>query len=924
MVDLHRHDEYSTFDGFGKAKELAKIAKQLGHTSLGITNHGNTNGLIQHYFGCMEEGIKPIMGIETYFLPKYKEQTRGFHLCLFVKNLEGYGNLNKMLWDAEQKNQKYYNTIVTFEQLKKYSKGLICSSACVAGYLSQCLIKGNVKTAKKAALKFKEIFGDDFYIEIQPYKIDEEKTQESVNVKLFELAEELEIKCILTSDSHYGSKEDFPTYLKMHEIAKHDTKWVTDTYGDRYMPTEIELRDRFVNMHHLDFQKKNGIFKSGRGRTKAIAEGMLFNLKEIENKVDDEILSKLELNLPSIGDKEESFQKLKSEVQKGLKKHRKRNDKEYKKRCSEELKVIKAHGFSDYFLIVQDYVMWAKKQGIFVGPGRGSVCNSQIAYELGITTVDSLRFGLDFRRFLRMDKKKLPDVDLDFETSRRGEVIEYMVNKYPGHASQICSYGLYKLDNLINDLAKVCGLDTTGKEIDEETKKARKKKIAEIKSFLKIFENNEGFEFEKAKKQPVYKEYNKEYDNILVHFEKLYKKVRYIGTHAAGVAITGGNLLNYVGMRKDKSGKIFTNYDLSDLDKINVVKFDFLGLKTMESIGELRRLTGKTNEFDITNYLDDKKVLSQFAEGNTDGVFQFVSSSAKNIAKEIHVDNFEDVTAVSAMNRPGPLSLKMPTTYANNKANVDDVKNSDYYEYTKDTYGTIVYQEQLMQICVNIGEMEWQDADKVMKLQKRSEEIMADKSKRKDALELTSKFVKGAMNHGYTKEQAEEFFHSLLVYTFNKGHAVGYSLISFEEMYYKVYYPTEYWYVKIKYANDEVEAEKFCEKAILDDVLIFLPHVNLSKVKTSLRKEGDGRVIQKGLSDIKGIGEKTAEYIYENRKENGFFRNYDNFYDRCKSRAVTSKVVSTLKEHGAVEFNKKVYISRIKKYNSSLYMRGLK
>lgn len=924
MVDLHRHDEYSTFDGFGKAKELAILAKELGHTSLGLTNHGNTNGLIQQYFDCNEFGVKPIMGVEAYFLPKWKEQTRGFHLCLFAKNLEGYGNLNRLLWDAEEKGQKYFNTIVTFEQLEKFSEGIICTSACIAGYISQCVVKENYTMADRAIEKFKKIYGDDFYIEIQPYKIDDEKTQETVNVRLIELAEEHGVKCVLTSDSHYGAKEDFETYLKMHEIAGHDLDWVKSTYGERYMPTEKEIYKRFVKMHSLDFDKKE---EESKQKCLQFGREMLKNLQEIEEKVEDKILDDLPMELPRLFEDHDSYELLEKNVKEGLKKHDHWN-KKYIARCKEELEVIKAHGFADYFLIVQDYVNHAKDEGIYVGPGRGSVCNSQVAYELEITSVDSLKFGLDFRRFLRMDKKKLPDVDLDFETSRRQEVIDYMVEKYPGHASQICSYGLYKIDNLINDLGKVCGLDTTG-DLSEEEKKDHKRILAEIKSFLKSFESNDGVDMEGIKATREYKEYNRQYDNILLHFTKLHHKVRFIGTHAAGVAITGGKLLDYVGLRKDKSGKIFTNYDLADLDRINVVKFDFLGLKTMESLGELRRLTGRDNRFDITPYLEDKEVLRQFAEGNTDGVFQFVSGSAKNIAKEIQVDNFEDVVAASSMNRPGPLSLKMPTTYAHNKLHQDDIKKDRYWEFTKETYGTIVYQEQLMQICVNIGEMEWGDADKVMKIQKRSGQNAAALTGANAKVlevkdELIEKFIKGAMHNGYTRQEAYDFFQSLLVYTFNKGHGVGYSLISFEEMFYKVHHPTEYWYVKVKYSKDEQEFRTFCEKAVANGVVVFLPHVNYSRGKTSLRKEDGERIIQQGLADINGVGEKAAEFIREERMKNGVFRSFDDFYDRCKSRVVTSRVIDILKEQGAIELDKKKYLKRVVAYNSALYMRGCK
>lgn len=909
MVDLHRHDEYSTFDGFGKASELAKLAKELGHTSLSTTNHGNTNGLIQTYQACKEVGIKPILGVEGYFLPVWKEKTRGYHLILVAKDLTGYGNLNRLQYEGEK--QKFYNPIWDFKLLEKYHEGLICTTACVAGYLAKCIMSDEYEKAKKFLKKLKSIFGDDVYVEVQPYKITEEGLQEKVNVESIKLANELGIKCILTSDSHRGRKEDFETYMKMHEIAGHNFDDIEATYAERYMPAEEEIRTRFCSMHRKDFG----------GKVREMAKDMVANLEEIEDKCNGEYLDELPLNLPKIqgAESSDSYKVLVKKIQEGLRDRGKYNDK-YIKRCKEELEVIRFHGFEDYFLIVADYVNWAKSKGIVVGPGRGSVCNSQVAYALKITEVDSLRFGLDFRRFLRKDKKKFPDIDLDFETSRRSEVIEYLCKKYDGHAARICSYGLYKVDNLINDLAKVCGLETSG-DIDEEQKKINKNEIANIKRFVNEYIVDGHLNEEGLLSSSEGRMYNNQYNDILVHFAKLFKKVRYIGTHAAGVAITGGELLDYVALKIDKDGNIFTNYDLIDIESINVIKFDILGLKTMESIGELRKNTGVIVDYD--EVVEDEDVLRYFREGNCDGIFQFEKGTARRILNDIECDCFDDVVAASSMNRPGPLSLKMPEIYAKNKKSPENAKDSIYWEYTKESYGTIIYQEQVQQICINIGGMDWQDADKVMKFMKGgSMTEKALKLQEQYRNELLSKFQKGTAKHGLTVSQSEKLFDDMTCYTFNKGHGVGYSLISVEEMFYKVHYPNEYWFSKLRFAKDESEFLKFCEKAVADGSIVFIPHVNYSSAKTRLRKMDGGKVIQQGLSDIKSIGEKAGDFIMEERKKNGVFRSFDDFYDRCKSRLVTSRVIDALKEAGALEFNKQVYISRVKKYNSSLYMRG--
>ena len=914
MVDLHRHDEFSTFDGFGKARELAEIAKELGHTSLGTSNHGNTNGLVKTYEACEEVGIKPILGVEGYFLPKYKPQTRGYHLCLFAKNLKGYGNINTLQYLGEQ--QKYYNPIWDFDILAEHTDGVICTSACVASYSSQLILKGDEEKAKKYFKKMVQLFGEDFYIEIQPYSISDPGVQEKLNVELIKIARELHIKCILTSDSHRGRKEDLSSYMKMHEIAGHNKMDIKATYSERYMPSEADIVERFVDMHSADFTSQTA---------RKMAWKMINNLEEIEAKVENNILAALPLELPKL-EGEDSYSILLRDVKQGLRDRGKYN-KEYIERCKDELDVIKHHGFSDYFLIVADYVKWAKAQGIAVGPGRGSVCNSLVAYALKITEVDSLLFELDFRRFLRKDKKKFPDIDLDFETSRRAEVLEYLVKKYDGHAARICSYGLYKVDNLINDLAKVCGLDTS-KDVEDEQRNVNKAEIASIKNLINTYVNNKEDLYSNLSgldKDKMAEYYNKRYDGIITHFTKLYEKVRFIGTHAAGVAITGGNLLDYVAIKIDKDGNIFTNYDLQDLEGLNVIKFDILGLKTMESLSELRKSTGIVVDYDTV--VNDEKLLEQFGLGNCDGVFQFDAKAARGILMDIKADCFSDVVAASSMNRPGPLIAHIPQIYAANKFDSEEAKRSIFYKYTEESYGTIIYQEQLQHICINIGGLTWGDADKVMKMMKsqKNSSGLVGKSKdlyNKDETELENKFTLGAMEHGMTEEEARSLFEKVIAYTFNKGHALGYSLISMEEMYYKVYFTEHYWFSKLKYAKDEEEYTKFCCKAAKDGVVMFLPHVNYSHPGARIRKVEGEPAIQQGLSEIKNVGAKAAQFILDERKAHGIFTSYDNFYDRCKSRVVTSRVIDTLQEMGALDFDKKLYHKKVRHYNSALYSRA--
>lgn len=909
MFDLHRHDEYSTFDGFGKPAELAALAKELGYESLCTTNHGNTNGLVQTYKACKNEGIKAILGVEGYFLPKWKEKTRGYHLILIAKNLEGYHNMNAIQFEGEK--QKYYNPIWDFSILKKYHKGLICTSACVAGYLAQCIKNDKYEQAEKYLLKMQEIFGDDFYVEIQPYKVSEKGLQEKVNVESIKMAQKLGIKMILTSDSHRGRKEDWPTYLKMHEIAGHNLDDIEETYKDRYMPKPEDLRKRFIKMHKSDF---------GISECKELADEMYANLDEIEEKCELNYLDQLEEKLPALYDN--SLQVLIDHVKKGLKARGKYN-KKYIDRAKEELDVIKFHHFEDYFLMVEDYVNWAKDQGIAVGPGRGSACNSIVCYALKITEVDSIYFDLEFRRFLMKERKKMPDIDLDFETSRRGEVIEYLLQKYQGHSAQICSYGLYRVDNLVNDLAKVCGLPHD-KSVDESEAKINKQIIAEIKKYINEY-IDEGFLLEdKLKADKRFEQYNEAYDNIMDHFLMLYEKVRFIGTHAAGVAITGGDILDYTAIRIDsKTGKQFTNYDLVDIEDIGVIKFDILGLTTMSEINDCRKAT-KTPGFDIS-MIEDPAVIKGFSEGNCNGVFQLDKASVQQLILNIHTNCFNDVVAATAMNRPGPLKQKMPEVYAANKEayelGEEGTRIAAFDKYLQKTYGTIIYQEQLMRMAVEIAGMTWDEAHAITKMK-----IGVPKFNwyfEQEYPKFEAAFVKGAKKLGVPADQAKDIFRKFYDYSFNEGHSVGYTLISAEQMYYKVYFPEVFWYAKIKYAKNDNDFYKYCENAVKDGAVVFLPHVNYSKAKSSLRKVDGEFAIQQGLSAIKGVGEVAAKAILDERKANGPFRSLDDFLDRVEGRKVNKKVKELLIENGALEFKKNKYIERTKKYNSALYGRAM-
>lgn len=899
-VDLHRHDEYSLFDGLGNPLEMARLAKEYGYTALSQTNHGTMSGLVEHYLACKEAEIKPIMGVEAYFMPKFKEGGKRFHLCLYCKSIEGYRNLNRIVTYANVHNF-YYKPVVDFSLLEKYNEGIICTSACISGFPSAMLEKGKKDIAIKALRKFKDIFGEDFYIEIQPYKLSEKGLQEKVNVQLMKLADRLKIGCVLTSDSHYGRKEDFDTFLTMHLMQAGKGKetekeaWVRSAYTERYMPQVNDLRKRFIAMHQYDFVD-----------IKERAKAYYNNSEKIIEKVDGDIFDKFELSLPVFKEGVDSEKLLLKEIGKGLKRRGKDGNKKYLRRCKQEFEVIKEHGFADYFLIVQEYVQWAKDQGIAVGPGRGSVCNCEIAYILGITEVDSIYFNLDFRRFLRKDKKKLPDIDIDFETSRRGEVIEHLIKKYKGKAVKICSFGMFKVDNLLNDLFKMCGVT------EPEFKNAIKKYVNSH-----IEPETMNFDYEEIRYENKCKEYNARFNNILKHFSKMYKKIKYIGTHAAGVAIVGTNILDYVSV--ERHGKKYSSaYDMNNIEKINAVKFDMLGLRTLSITKELKELTGEEYS---DEWLSDANVFKRFNMGDTDAIFQFERQAAANILMQIDADCVEDVCAANALNRPGPLSLGMPEQYGYNKAHRDEIKNSPYYEMTRETYGTIVYQEQISAICIEIGEIEWAQVDKVLKFMKgKTTSERKIEEKERELAEIRTAFVAGAKKHGIKKTDALDIWYKILTYSFNKGHALGYALIAIELMWYKVYYPMYFWYTNLKYCNDDTKAFKYKKEAINGGTVVLTPHIN-GTAQYGLKKV-DGEVcIQEGLMSIKGVGEKAAMAIEAERIAHGDYKDIDDLEDRNEKRIVNARVLKALHESGACQMNKKKYFANVVRYNTGIISR---
>lgn len=869
------------FDGFGKSTQQVEYVKELGQKALGITNHGNITGLIKHYKACSDEGIVPILGCEFYFQPVFNKIKPRYHLCLYAKNMTGWNNLNKLITLSNKEN--FYKTgIITLKLLRKYSEGLICSSACIGGIVSAYIRQGKMKKALKAAEEHQKIFGDDYYLEIMPFDIYDDDTREEmqipINKKLFKIADELDIKCIVTSDCHFIRQEDFDSYLKMHEIKDSD---IGDHYHDRYIHTEEEILDQLEKFHPK--------------RIKQLSKGMSNFYKKVEDtlewfKFDDVDMPKY------IDDADETAELMVKQCRKKLKSEGK-TSKKYKERLKKEIDVITYHGFQDYFMIVQEYVNWAKENGCAVGPGRGSAGNSLVNYALGITELDAVYFNNNFDRFLRKDKKKFPDIDVDFSKENRDTVIQHIIDKYPGHAAQTLTYGCYNVSNLVNDLAKVCGMED-------------KTEIVKLKRYLEQYcSDKEHTIDDKLYRDRDTEYYNKAYDNIIRHFTKMYGKVRFFGTHASSVILCE-DIESKAGLMSLK-GNLRTSFDLHDIEYLKLLKLDVLGLSTVDKVSALRKATGVEFSYDI---LENEEMLDGFRRDGIYNVFQFESTSACDIAREIVVESFEDIVVATCLNRPGPLSLQLHKKYADAKRNENT--DSPVYKYAQNTHGILIYQEQSMDVCKYIGKLDNENTDKLVKADLAHIEKEQENKWRK-------MFFKGAKEYGLSKRETEDIFMSLLQYSFNRGHGVAYAMLSAELMYYKVKYPLLFWYHTLKHESMENKLYRQKVNAVKDGCVILLPHVNGPADIAMEKVDGEYCLIE-GMMGIKGVGEKAATIIEDERKANGDYTSYEDFIDRTapNKRLVNKRVLNALKENGALIFDMNLYYSRSFKYNTSLYSRA--
>lgn len=896
FTHLHLHTEYSLLDGLNKIKTLAKKIKEYGMDSVAITDHGNMFGAIEFYKAMKAEGIKPILGMEAYLHNAEDisdKSNQRFHLCLYAKNLEGYKNLMYLssqacLYGFHMKPR------ISKKMLREHSAGLICSSACLNGEVQWHLnVRKNdnkgrkgYERAKEVALEYKEIFGDDFYLELMRHGIEE---QLFIDKQLLKLSFETGIKIIATNDTHYTQQND--AYAQ--EIAFcigfgkdfDDPNRMRHTVQEFYIKTPSQMVELYADLPEA-----------------------LENTQEIANKCNLELhlgdptppsfkftaeYAKNE-GLDCTQDSEYFAYKCREGLEQRLKNIDKEKHTQYKERLEREIEIINTMKFPGYMLIVWDFVRAAKERGIPVGPGRGSAAGSLVAFCLGITNIDPLRYDLLFERFLNPERVSMPDIDMDFCQSRRGEIIDYVTEKYGRHnVAQVITFGMMKAKAVIRDVARVLGMPYNSAD-----------------AFAKLIPKELEITLEDAyNKEPKIKE--------LIENDPVAKKVwefalilegtkRNAGTHAAAVVIDSAQELWHKAplYRSTRDGIIATQYSMKYLEDVDLIKFDFLGLKTLTLIDNALKLIKKryNKEIDFLSVdVNDKKVYETLQSGNTLGVFQIESSMFQGINKRMRPSTFEDIIATIALGRPGPLESGMVDDFINRKHGKSPIVYmfDELEPILRPTYGTIVYQEQVMQIVQKIGGFSLGGADLIRRaMGKKDAQIMADNK---------TKFADGAEAQGFNRAKAEELWELIVKfagYGFNKSHSAAYAMITFETAFLKTYYPKEFMAALLtSEKNDTDKVVEYIEEASQMGIKVMPPNLQKSDLEFSVAEIDGEDCILFGLGAIKGAGEIAINIILEERTR-GEFKDLNDFLGRIDPQKVNKKSLEAFIKSGAMDIFK--------------------
>ena len=880
FAHLHVHTEYSLLDGFSRVKKLVQRAKELNMSSIAITDHGCMFGVIDFYKTAKKEGIKPIIGCEVYTAarglrdkdPNY-DKGQG-HLILLAKNMTGYKNLIKLV-STSYVEGFYYKPRVDIEELKQHSEGIIALSACLAGDVAQALMDRNYEKAKKVTLEYRDIFGEEnFYLEIQDHNLPE---QREVNAALVKLSKETGIPLVATNDIHYVNKED----SKIHDVLMciQMGKTVNDPNRMRFGSDEFYLKSR-EEMEELFPYAPEAI-----DNTVKIAEqcNVEFDFNTIhlpkydvpEGYTPDTYLRELCFN--------------------GLKERYENPSDEIIERLNYELDVIERMGYVEYFLITWDFINFSKENNIMVGPGRGSAAGSIVAYTLKITDIDPIKYSLLFERFLNPERVSMPDIDIDFCYERREEVIDYVKRKYgEDHVAQIITFGTMGAKAAIRDVGRV--LDTPYNKVD---KIAKEIPFALGMTIDKALDTNPNL-------RELY-EQDRETREIIDISKQIEGMLRHASTHAAGVVISKNPVDEYVPLYKHQES-ITTQFTMTTLEELGLLKMDFLGLRTLTVIRDALDLIEKNHnrkiDFSKMDY-EDPKVYELLSSGNTAGVFQLESAGMKSFMKQLKPDNFEDIVAGISLYRPGPMD-SIPT-YIENKNNPQNVKylHEKLKPIMEVTYGCLVYQEQVMQVVRDLGGYSYGRSDLVRRaMGKKKMDVMEEERRyfihgKED--ENGNIEIPGCIRNGVPEDIADKIFDDMIdfaKYAFNKSHAAAYGVLSYQTAYLKAYYPVEFMaalITSVKGNTDKVvEYIRECNALKID---VLKPDINKSFSKFSV----EGHNIRFGLAAVKNVGVNIINNIINERELNGKFLDFNDLVKRLDSKDTNKRVIESLIKCGAFD-----------------------
>ena len=858
FAHLHVHTEYSLLDGSNKIQEYVACVKEQGMSAAAITDHGAMYGVIEFYKTAKAAGINPILGCEVYVAPnsrfdreRVSGEDRYYHLVLLAENNEGYGNLMKIVSKGFV-DGFYYRPRVDMEVLERFHEGIIATSACIAGEVQRELLRGDYEKAKKTALKYEACFGKgNFFLELQDHGLPQQKM---VNPQLIRLSEETGIELVVTNDVHYTYAKDAEAHdiLLCIQTGKklQDEDRMRYEGGQYYVKTEEEMRELFP-----------------------YAPQAVENTQKIADRCHVEIeFGNTKVPKYTVPDGYSAWEYLNKLCFEGLTERYPGREEELKPRLEYELDVIQTMGYVDYFLIVWDYIHFAKEHGISVGPGRGSAAGSLVAYTTGITNIDPIKYHLIFERFLNPERVSMPDIDVDFCFERRQEVIDYVVEKYGKECvTQIVTFGTLAARGVIRDVGRV--MDIPYAFVDSIAKNIPTEEDETVTKLIDMSMRLEGLP-------------------------------RHTSTHAAGVVISQKPMDEYVPLSRGTDGMITTQFTMTTLEELGLLKMDFLGLRTLTVIDSAARLAEKSNGIHIDmDHIDfeDEKVLESLGTGRTDGVFQLESAGMKNFVKELKPKSLEDVIAGIALYRPGPMDFIPAYVRGKNMHGEIQYDCPQLEPILSPTYGCIVYQEQVMQIVRDLAGYTWGRSDIVRRAMSKKKGKVMEEERKNFVYGNKEQGVKGCIENGISEQVANKIYDEMIdfaKYAFNKSHAAAYAVISYQTAYLKYYYPVEFMAALMTSVMANInKVSEYIQTCRNMGIAILSPDVNEGESEFSVSAGN----IRYGLSAIKSVGHPVITALIKERREHGPYKNLEDFITRLSDKELNKRAVENFVKAGALD-----------------------